>query len=124
MDTIEVYVVAFDGRKAGVIVNKTDDKCATAHDLRRAFGTRWATKVKPAARRQLMRHESIDTTMRFYVDIDADDLADELRALHDQGRTLGPFPPAAPQRIRRSSRKPLPENRLRKPPARGNYGRP
>jgi integrase len=42
-------------------------KHATAHDLRRAFGFRWALRVLPPVLMELMRHESIQTTMQFYV---------------------------------------------------------
>ena len=94
------------GKKAGVVVDRTRKKVkekilhpktgkptgktrliekevikyASAHDFRRAFGTRWAKKVMPAVLRQLMRHRSIDTTMAYYVDLEADDVADELWA--------------------------------------------
>ena len=47
-------VVSEIGKKAGVVVNKADGKFASAHDLRRSFGTRWAPRVKPIT---LMRHE-------------------------------------------------------------------
>lgn len=40
--------------------------CGT-HDLRRAFGVRWAARVLPPVLMELMRHESIQTTMQFYV---------------------------------------------------------
>ena len=53
-------------------------KYASAHDLRRSFGNRWAKRVMPAVLQQLMRHESIDTTMGYYVDLDADELAEDL----------------------------------------------
>lgn len=42
-------------------------KYASAHDLRRAFGFRWSQRVMPAVLQQMMRHESIQTTMEFYV---------------------------------------------------------
>jgi integrase len=42
-------------------------KHATAHDLRRAFGFRWSLRVLPPVLMELMRHESIQTTMQFYV---------------------------------------------------------
>ena len=42
-------------------------KTASAHDLRRAFGERWAAKLMPAQLMELMRHESIDTTLSYYV---------------------------------------------------------
>jgi integrase len=41
---------------------------ATAHDLRRAFGTRWSKRVMPATLQKLMQHASIETTMRYYVE--------------------------------------------------------
>ena len=34
--------------------------------------------MKPATLQLLMRHRSIETTMKYYVDLDADDIADEL----------------------------------------------
>ncbi len=53
-------------------------KYASAHDLRRAFGLRWSSRVMPAILQQLMRHESIETTMRYYVGRDANATADVL----------------------------------------------
>lgn len=54
-------------------------KCATAHDLRRSFGTRWASRVMPAVLQQMMRHASIQTTMRFYVTRNAVTAGDVIR---------------------------------------------
>lgn len=71
-------IVSAIGKKARVVVNKADDKHASAHDLRRAFGTRWAGRVKPATLKLLMRHKSIETTLKYYVSQDADEVADEL----------------------------------------------
>jgi integrase len=68
------------GEKAGVVVNKADGKYGSAHDLRRAFCTRWASKVKPATLQLLARHAEIGTTMKYYVAQDAADVADELWA--------------------------------------------
>ena len=73
------------GEKAGVKANAT--KFASAHDLRRSFGTRWSSRVKPATLRALMRHASIDTTLRYYVSQDSDDIAAELWA--GLGNSLG-----------------------------------
>ena len=70
-------VIAAIGREANIVVGE-GGKCATAHDLRRSFGTRWALKVRPLTLKRLMRHTSIDTTLRYYVDQDADDVAAEL----------------------------------------------
>jgi len=72
--------IAAIGKKAGVVVNKADGKFASAHDLRRAFGTRWAKRVMPAVLKRLMRHASIGTTMAYYVDMDAAKVADQLWA--------------------------------------------
>lgn len=69
--------------KAAKIVTYIDPKTgephhAGAHDLRRAFGTRWARRVLPQILQQMMRHESIDTTQRYYVDLEADDVAGDI----------------------------------------------
>ena len=76
-------VISDIGEQADVLVNSTEGKYASAHDLRRSFGTRWAARVKPATLQLLMRHESIETTMKYYVDQDADDVADELWAAYE-----------------------------------------
>ena len=59
------------GREAGVKVatnaQKGNIKYASAQDLRRSFGERWATRIMPPDLMILMRHESISTTMRYYV---------------------------------------------------------
>jgi integrase len=81
-------IVSAIGEKAGVVVNKAEGKFASAHDLRRAFGTRWASKVKPATLQLLMRHASIQTTLDYYVSMDADDVAGELWAAHDSSTHL------------------------------------
>ncbi len=36
-----IRIVSAIRRQAGVVVNKAQGKFATAHDLRRSFGTRW-----------------------------------------------------------------------------------
>lgn len=66
-----------EGSSAGAD-NSIKHKYASAHDLRRAFGLRWSARVMPAVLQQLMRHESIETTMRYYVGRDADAVADTL----------------------------------------------
>ena len=80
-------VISEIGRRAGVVVRKTEGKFASAHDLRRSFGTRWAPRVKPATLQLLMRHRSIETTLKYYVAQDADEIADELwKAFSDKER--------------------------------------
>ncbi len=77
-------IVTKIGEKAGAVVNKAEHKFASAHDLRRAFGTRWAKRVMPAILQRLMRHASIQTTMAYYVSLNSDEVADDLWA------TFGP----------------------------------
>jgi integrase len=82
-------IVSDLGRAAKVWVN-AKRKPASCHDLRRAFGTRWAPKVRPAVLQKLMRHASIETTMGYYVDLDTDDLAADLwKITGAQGDGLG-----------------------------------
>jgi integrase len=73
------------GRKAGIKVN-TDQagkvKYASSHDLRRSFGLRWASRVMPQVLMELMRHESIETTLRFYVGRNAQSTAAVLWEAH------------------------------------------
>jgi len=97
LDTHHVgQVVTKIGRKSGVVVATVEKrkqvdgklvaatvkKCASIHDLRRTFGSRWARKVMPAVLQRLMRHANVQTTMQYYVDLDADALADALWADH------------------------------------------
>jgi integrase len=70
-------------KETGKKVTVTVKKFASAHDLRRAFGTRWARKVMPAVLQRLMRHTDIATTMKFYVSIEADDVAAQLWGLEN-----------------------------------------
>jgi integrase len=72
-----------------VVVNKLDGKFASAHDLRRSFATRWAARVKPATLQLMMRHADIKTTLDYYVDQDADEVAAELWASHEKGNRIG-----------------------------------
>ena len=70
------------GAKALVLVNAK--KHASAHDLRRSFGFRWSRLVMPAVLQELMRHESINTTMHFYVGQNAEATADSVWAASTQ----------------------------------------
>ena len=83
-------IVARIGEKAGVVVDKTEAKFATAHDLRRSFGTRWSKRVKTATLQRLMRHAYIKTTLAYYVDQDADDVAADLWTDHGPNRPKSP----------------------------------
>jgi integrase len=69
--------IAEAGELAKVVVNDAG-KFASAHDLRRTFGTRWSYKVRPIILQRIMRHVDIKTTLRHYVDQQADDVGREL----------------------------------------------
>jgi integrase len=88
------------GAKAGVIVDEASGKTASAHDFRRAFGTRWAKRVMPAVLRRLMRHASVQTTLLYYVDQEADDVAEDVwKAYQDaKSNTSGNSRPKTPSR--------------------------
>jgi len=76
------------GAKAKVRVDAR--KTASAHDLRRAFGERWAAKLMPAQLMELMRHESIDTTLSYYVGRNAERTAAILwESMAQQPDTVG-----------------------------------
>jgi integrase len=97
-------IVSRIGRRAGVkVLNKPGEtdatKYATAHDLRRSFGERWASRVMPTVLKELMRHESIETTLKHYVGRNAQSTADLLWEAHARasGNTLGNTAPAGGQ---------------------------
>lgn len=76
------------GKMSGVVVDDNGDgrlKYASPHDLRRAFGTRWALRVKPPVLMQMMRHSDIKTTMKYYVSLDHDDIAEAIWATRPTG---------------------------------------
>lgn len=77
------------GKRSGVIVDEESGKPATAHDYRRAFGTRWSKRVMPAVLRRLMRHANIGTTLKYYVDQDAEEIAEDLWRAYGQGNNSG-----------------------------------
>ena len=95
-----------DGRLMAVPVKKF----ASAHDLRWSFGTRWAKRVMPALLRRLMRHAEIAATMKYYVTMDADSVADELWGRDWEtdnslraGNTLGNNCPTTPRNAERAA---------------------
>jgi integrase len=74
--------------KTGTPVQKI--KWASAHDLRRSFGTRWAPKLKPLVLKLIMGHKSLETTQQYYVDLDVDDMAKDIwRDFGGQSGDLG-----------------------------------
>ena len=61
-------------------------KWASCHDMRRSFGQRWAVRIMPPDLMVLMRHESIDTTLRYYIgqNANAEATAETLWQAHKQ----------------------------------------
>ena len=59
-------------RAAEVLTSEHPPRYASAHDLRRSFGARWSRQVMPQVLQLLMRHESIETTMKYYVGQDVE----------------------------------------------------
>ncbi len=78
-ETISTFISEL-GKAAGVEVHREPGriKYASAHDFRRSFGERWAAKVMPAILMAMMRHEKIETTLRFYVGQNADATAEAI----------------------------------------------
>lgn len=70
--------IAAIGKSAGIVTYAATGKHASAHDLRRTFGTRWAIKVPPVVLQKLMRHATIQTTMKYYVNLEASTVASVL----------------------------------------------
>ena len=67
-DTVSKTITAI-GKAADIVVSVKNGrtKYASAHDLRRSFGDRWAARVPSLTLKTLMRHKSIETTERYYV---------------------------------------------------------
>lgn len=85
VDSVSKLLVRL-GEKANVKVDESQGRdgerkivFASAHDLRRAFGHRWAKKVMPMVLKELMRHESVTTTEKYYVGVQAQETARHLR---------------------------------------------
>lgn len=79
VDDVSKLLAEF-GRASGVWVSP--EKCVSAHDLRRSFGDRWSEVLLPQDLMLLMRHQSIETTMRFYVGRDAARTGRKLWSVH------------------------------------------
>lgn len=73
-------IVSDIGKAAGVKVythpRTGKVKFASAHDLRRTFGERWAARLMPVQLMELMRHKNIETTLRYYVGANAERTAE------------------------------------------------
>jgi integrase len=89
-------IVSSIGEKAKVRVDVK--KTASAHDLRRAFGERWAARLMPAQLMELMRHETIETTLSYYVGRNAERTAAIL--WHEHEKAAEPERKAEPKKPR------------------------
>ena len=95
------------GEKAGVIVNAVDGKTATPTTCGGPLAPRWAERVMPAVLQKLDAScQQLTTTMGFYVDLDADDMADDLWAKHPARRPVPCRPVTLPVTLARLT--PLP----------------
>ena len=66
--------------------------------------------MKPATLQLLVRHKSIETTLKYYVDQDADDVADELwRSQAASGNSPGNTPSIAHKKAEKGSDEHSPE---------------
>lgn len=83
-----VHIIADIGETAVVKVKSRGKngkpKYASSHDLRRTFGERWASRVMPPELMELMRHESIETTLKFYVGRNADRTTSRIWEAYEQ----------------------------------------
>lgn len=93
--------------KAAAIKGGSKGGSLTFHDLRRAYGSRWAGKVPAQVLQRMMRHASITTTMTYYADTEQAALA----AVWPGDPTPKPTPRPTPKRQR---------NRLRNTPHSGD----
>ena len=86
-------IVSNIGKAAGVKVYTHpitgEVKYLSAHDLRRTFGDRWAARVMPPQLMELMRHQNIETTLRYYVGVNAQENAQRIWAAFERHAPAG-----------------------------------
>jgi integrase len=101
------------GKNARIVVHRdpgTDRiKWASAHDLRRSFGDRWALRVMPVVLKELMRHASIETTMKYYVGRSAEDTGDAVWAAYATAASTSTAAPKDPDAARAENGQPVDE---------------
>lgn len=66
------------GRLIGRIEKKRKIRNLLSRDLRRSFAARWVTCVNPQVHMVMMRHESIQPTLRYYAGLIAERTADAI----------------------------------------------
>jgi len=111
-------MVSLIGKTARVFTTLGDSegnrKPGSAHDLRRAFATRWASRVTPQVLAALMRHRSPTTTATFYVAFDVDGLAEAVRRASPTDKITDSEPVRAVGAAAEDDRKPFSNNDFRK----------
>jgi integrase len=60
-------------------------RAATAHDYRRTFASAWALQVEALVLQKLMRHDSLTTTLRYYVRVRSSDVAKKIQGVRAFG---------------------------------------
>jgi hypothetical protein len=60
-------------------------------------GARWARRVVPAVLKELMRHRSVETTLKYYAKQDAEAIADVVWQWTKQNRAVPSFVPTSPE---------------------------
>ncbi|WP_339732708.1 site-specific integrase [uncultured Gimesia sp.] len=115
--------IADIGERANIVVGDIGNKdkktgqrkrrFASAHDLRRSFGERWSLRVMPQALMQLMRHESMETTLKFYVGRNAEKVAESIwNSAADLGTKTGTSELKSVETQKRNLNKPLQHKEL------------
>ena len=70
-----------DFQRAGIVL-ETEEGHADLYALRHSYGTRLAERgLAPAKLQRLMRHATVELTMRYYVHLDVDSLDSGLKML-------------------------------------------
>jgi integrase len=67
--------------KVGLAVKPSLGRRATPHDYRRTFASKWAMKVQPFILQKMLRHDSLTTTMLFYVNVQAEEASKAIEGL-------------------------------------------
>jgi integrase len=97
VDTVS-RIIARCGWLAGIKVDENTRtgtvKYASATDLRRSFGDRWSHIPLPLLK-HLMRHQSAETTLRFYAGQNSDQLAAEIYRHAAGGKLVDPVSKSA-----------------------------
>lgn len=73
-------IISQIGKAANVVTDPATGRTCTAHDIRRAFAQRWASKLTAVDLQRIMRHESITTTLGYYLDEDAKALSERMKS--------------------------------------------